>query len=98
MVGDGNGSGVSGQKEDDKDEVSPPPPPPPHLHRQQIEIRGGERIVFTEEGNPNQYLKLVASGDVDDTLLEALEDFVKRQRKRLARSKPVGRHDEEEEE
>ena len=44
----------------------------------------GERIVFTEEGQPNQYLKLVASGAIDDGLLEALEDFVKRQRKRLA--------------
>lgn len=43
----------------------------------------GERIVFTEEGQPSQYLKLIASGDVDDYLLEALEDFVKRQRKRL---------------
>ena len=33
---------------------------------------------------PGQYLKLVASGEVDDTTLEALEDCVKRQRKRLA--------------
>ncbi len=44
----------------------------------------GERIVFTEEGQPNQYLKLIASGDVDAVLLEALEDFVKRQKKRLS--------------
>jgi hypothetical protein len=43
----------------------------------------GERVVFTEEGQPNQYLKLIASGEVDAVLLEALEDFVKRQRKRL---------------
>jgi hypothetical protein len=28
-------------------------------------------------------VKLIASGTVDDSLLEALEDFVKRQRKRL---------------
>jgi hypothetical protein len=42
-----------------------------------------ERVVFTEENNPQQYLKLIASGDVDDSLLEALEDYVKRQRKRL---------------
>jgi hypothetical protein len=28
-------------------------------------------------------VKLVASGAVDDSLLEALEDYVKRQRKRL---------------
>jgi hypothetical protein len=43
----------------------------------------GERIVFTEESNPQNYLKLVASGDVDETTLEALEDYVKRQKKRL---------------
>lgn len=42
-----------------------------------------ERVVFTEEWQPNQYLKLIASGDFDATLLEALEDFVRRQRKRL---------------
>ena len=43
----------------------------------------GERVVFTEENSPQTYVKLIASGDVDDTLLEALEDYVKRQRKRL---------------
>jgi hypothetical protein len=39
--------------------------------------------VFTEESNPQQYVKLVASGDVDETLLDALQDYVKRQKKRL---------------
>ena len=43
----------------------------------------GERIVFTGESNPQNYLKLIASGDVDETMLEALEDYVKRQKKRL---------------
>lgn len=43
----------------------------------------GERIVFTEESNQQNYLKLIASGDVDGTMLEALEDYVKRQKKRL---------------
>ena len=43
----------------------------------------GERVVFTEESNPQNYLKLIASGDVDGTMLEALEDYVKRQKKRL---------------
>ncbi len=60
---------------------TPPPPPPPAAT--QVKIMQDERIVFTEEGHPNQYLKLVASGELDDVLLEALEDFVKRQRKRL---------------
>jgi hypothetical protein len=48
-----------------------------------VKVMAGERVVFTEENNPQQYLKLVASGEVDDTLLEALGDYVKRQRKRL---------------
>jgi len=43
----------------------------------------GERVVFTEEGQPKQYLKLIASGPIDDGLLEALEDFVRRQRRRV---------------
>jgi hypothetical protein len=43
----------------------------------------GERIVFTEESNQQSYLKLIASGDVDETMLEALEDYVKHQKKRL---------------
>ncbi|HZS82784.1 MAG TPA: hypothetical protein VFA50_07920 [Stellaceae bacterium] len=58
----------------------------PPLHSGKVRLMEGERVVFTEEGQPNQYLKLIASGEFDDTLLEALEDFVKRQRKRLTRS------------
>ena len=43
----------------------------------------GERVAFVEESQPGQYLKLIASGTVDDYMLEALEDYVKRQRRRL---------------
>lgn len=57
--------------------------PPPPTVSEKVQIMEGERVVFTEEGQPNQYLKLVASGPIDDGLLEALEDFVKRQRRRL---------------
>jgi hypothetical protein len=38
---------------------------------------------LSEESNPQNYLKLVASSDVDQTMLEALEDYVKRQTMRL---------------
>jgi hypothetical protein len=41
-------------------------------------------ILRAEESNPQNYLKLVASGEVDETMLEALEDYVKRQKKGLA--------------
>ena len=46
----------------------------------------GERTVFREEGAPGQYLTLKVVGDVTDDMLEALEDYVKRQRKRITRS------------
>ncbi len=46
-------------------------------------IMEGERVVFSEETGADQYLKLVAAGPLDDSLLEALEDYIKRQRKRL---------------
>ena len=41
------------------------------------------RLWKNKETDPQTYVKLVASGAVDDSLLEALEDYVKRQRKRL---------------
>jgi hypothetical protein len=40
-------------------------------------------VVFTEESGQNQNLKIVARGDVDASMLDALEDYVKRQKKRL---------------
>ncbi len=43
----------------------------------------GERVIFTEEESPQQHVRLVAAGDLNEYLLEALEDFIKRQRKRL---------------
>jgi len=48
-----------------------------------VRTMSGERVVFVEESGPDQYLKLVAAGQMDESLLEALEDFVKRQKKRL---------------
>jgi hypothetical protein len=53
-------------------------------NKQAFKLMAGERVVFVEETSPAQYLKLVASGDMDASLLEALEDYVKRQKKRLA--------------
>ena len=55
--------------------------------RREVGLMEGERVIFVDEAAVGQYLKLVASGDLDDTLLEALEDFTKRWRKRLRQSK-----------
>jgi hypothetical protein len=48
------------------------------------------RRVHTEENSPHQYVKLLASGDVDEILLDAIEDYVKRQKKRLGLNLPKG--------
>ena len=45
----------------------------------------GERVVFSEEGATSAYIKLVAKGDIDIDMIEALEDFVRRQKRRLSR-------------
>jgi hypothetical protein len=64
------------------DEALPSQPPFPSAYGK-VSIMDGERVVFTEESNPQQYVKLLVSGDVDETLLDALQDYVKRQKKRL---------------
>jgi hypothetical protein len=51
-----------------------------------VPIMEGERVVFTEESDPQRYVKLIANGEVDETLLDALAAYVERQRKRLERA------------
>jgi hypothetical protein len=48
-----------------------------------VALMPGERVVFTEESDPERYVKLIAAGEIYETLLDALTDYVKRQRKRL---------------
>jgi hypothetical protein len=59
-------------------------------NREGASLMDGERVVFVEETTPSQYLKLVANGEMDESLLEALEDYVKRQKKRLRGNQPGG--------
>jgi hypothetical protein len=75
-----NDSGGVGAGEPPLNTMPPPKPPPP---AKGVVVMDSERVVFTEESQPNQYLKLIASGPIDDGLLDALEDFVKRQRRRV---------------
>lgn len=89
--GDDDQSGANGAGGDQKPPLKPP------QQKGQVKLMEGERVVFTEEGGPSQYLKLIASGEVDEVLLDALQDFVKRQRKRLGlpaagTDKPAGSH------
>lgn len=53
------------------------------MQGERIILKEDERIIFKEEESPKQYVWLVAAGDLNEYLLEALEDFIKRQRKRL---------------
>jgi hypothetical protein len=62
--------------------MMPTPPSQPVVHRE-VQVSANERVVFSEEAGQSQYLKLIASGDMDDALLEALESYVQRQRARL---------------
>ena len=66
------------------------PPAPAEAPSAGVRIMAGERVVFVEESGPDQYLKLIAAGPMDETLLEALEDYVKRQKKRLVANYQAG--------
>lgn len=61
----------------------PPPPPPAGANVSGYRIMESERVVFSEETSADQYLKLVTAGEMNADLLEALEDYIKRQKKRL---------------
>lgn len=85
-----------GNDDDDESDIEPPvesggqaqlpaviPASPPQAQQGGYRIMESERVVFSEETGADQYLKLVAAGPLDDSLLEALEDYIRRQRKRL---------------
>ncbi len=63
--------------------LKPDPPQTPAPTPREIALEEGERVVFVEEGEPRQYLKVLVSGDLDEILLEALDAYVKRQKRRL---------------
>ncbi len=75
-------------------ETGPSRPTAPHpqsLPRPAADLGAAqdERVVFVEEGTPGQRVKLVASGDLDEFMLDALEDYIKRQKRRLARTEAL---------
>lgn len=59
----------------------PPPPPPPPAGK--VKMMDGEREIYRESGDINQYIRVIASGDLDESLLDAVDGFVKRQKERL---------------
>ncbi len=75
-----------GDNGDGKDDIPPAPPTPPAPKEKPI--MEGERIVFTHEIEPAHGVRILASGNVDDAMLDALDVYVELQRKRLGRQEP----------
>ena len=42
-----------------------------------------ERVLFTEENCPGHHVRLVISGKLDSTLLDALDSYIERARGRI---------------
>lgn len=87
-----NAAAVDSHGDDESDDLdssqeekgTPPPlPPPPSGQNGGYRVMEGERVVFSEEVGEASFLKLVASGEMNIDLLNALEDFIKRQKRRL---------------
>lgn len=47
------------------------------------QLMSGERVVHVDELGPSQYLKLIWCGEMDADLLDGLDEYVQRQKKRL---------------
>jgi hypothetical protein len=54
----------------------------------------GERIVFTHEIEPTHGVRILASGEVDDSMLDALELYIQLQKKRLDRERKATKQTE----
>ena len=95
VVYDENGGEQDEQKQRDKNTPPPPPPPPPPpagTSTGGYRVMEGERIVFSEEIGKDNYLKIVANGDMNVDLLDALSDFIERQKKRIERAAQETQH------
>jgi hypothetical protein len=51
--------------------------------QERVQLVEGERILFTEEVGSQQYVKVIARGEMNENLLDALQDYVRRQKKRI---------------
>jgi hypothetical protein len=51
----------------------------------------GERVIYTQESGPNDRLRLIMSGDLDEDLIEGLEFFLKLKKKQLQREKEAAK-------
>ena len=49
----------------------------------------GERVIFAHEIDPAHRVRVLASGEVDESLLDALDGYIKLHRKRLGLQRPL---------
>ena len=54
----------------------------------------GERIVFTHEIEPTHGVRILASDEIDDSVIDALELYIQLQKKRLDWERKAGKQDE----
>ena len=54
----------------------------------------GERIVFTHEVEPTHGVRVLATGEIDDSVLDALELYIQLQKKRLERDRKAAKQAE----
>jgi|APTNR8051073442_1049403.scaffolds.fasta_scaffold03369_7 hypothetical protein len=65
--------------------ISPLQLPPAISNTGKVTLLPEERVIFSEELDDSNYVKLVLSGEIDELLIDALEDYVKRLRKRIVK-------------
>jgi len=87
--GDEGAEGPDSVVDEERGRTPPPPPPPPPGQHGGYRVMEGERVVFSEEVGTASYLKLVAQGEMNVDLLDALEDFIKRQKRRIESAKEL---------
>jgi hypothetical protein len=75
-----SGGAVSGQVIPPANLKNPPIPPMRNME--------GERVVFTHEIEPTHGVRILASGEVDESMLDALGLYIELQKKRLKRPPP----------
>jgi hypothetical protein len=56
-----------------------------------VKLMESERVVFTHEIEPTHGVRILASGDVDDSVLDALELYIQLQKKRLERARQAAK-------
>jgi hypothetical protein len=69
--------------------ADPPPPPPPLKPQGKVALMSNERVVFAHEIRPNQGLKIVVTGEVDQAMVQALKAYAQFQEMLVAQTPPA---------